>query len=172
MSEPQLSLLSPSSQEDSPARTSRWLEAVQDWLASGPDSSTNSCVSLLSSLPVGFSLRTSMAFGRLLEDGIWESSSGSWGNSGIGGPTVCLTLNTSDHPSGGVVSSLSDILERHVPPKYFLSLKACHGIQVRAARRGKKLPPELHEALQAVLDAADPEEVAALDEALTGPTPS
>ena len=93
-----------------------------------------------------------MGFGVRTEDGTWEPSSGSWGSAGIGGPTGCLTLSTSDHPSEGSVCSLSDILEAHVPPKFFLSPKACHGILRRAARRGKALPDELRMALEVVAE--------------------
>src|SRR5690606_32002872 len=97
-----------------------------------PDSSTSSCVSLTNSLPVGFLSRTSLDFCRQTEDGTWEPLSGRWGNSGIGGPTACLTLNTSEWPSDAAVCSLSDILEPRVHPKYFLSPKACRGILRRA----------------------------------------
>src|SRR5690606_22246182 len=96
---------------DSPARTSQWLDAVLDWLASGPDSSSNSCASLLNSLPVGFSSKTSLAFCHQTEGGIWEPSSGRWRNSGMGTPTACLTLSTSEWPKDAAVCSLSDVLE-------------------------------------------------------------
>jgi hypothetical protein len=53
--------------------------------------------------------------------------------------------------SEGVVSSLSDILEEtgKVPPKCFLSQRACEGILRRAEKRGKKLPEVLEAALRA-----------------------
>lgn len=137
-----------SSAEDSHAKTSRWLDAVRDWLERDPDYSTSSCALLVSSLPVGFSSRTSLAFSRRTKEGTWEPSSGRWGTSGMGGPTGCLTLNTSDHPSDGSVCSLSDILEARVPRKFFLSPKACRGILRRAAKRGKELPPSLKSALE------------------------
>lgn len=85
-------------------------------------------------------------------------SSGRWQNSGMGGPTECWTLSTSEwnhtrvpsHSDGGVCS-LSDILETGgVPGKYYLSAEACAGILRRAAKRGKDLPPILHRALEAV----------------------
>src|SRR5690606_36619915 len=146
----QLTLLpSTSSAGASPARTSAWLDAVRDWLASGADCSTSSCASLLSSLPVGFSSRTSLAFCRPMEDGTWEPSSGRWQNSGMGGPTACLTFSTSESPNGAVASSLSDVLEDSVHPKYFLSPKACRGILRRAEKRGKELPAALKAALLA-----------------------
>ncbi len=55
-----------------------------------------------------------------------------------------------------VVCSLSDILERStVPPRYFLSSKACAGILRRAEKRGKALPPLLLQALQQVTTLAE-----------------
>lgn len=48
--------------EDSLARTSAWRDAVLGWLESGADCSLNSRVSLMQSLPLGFSQRTFLAF--------------------------------------------------------------------------------------------------------------
>ena len=47
-------------------------------------------------------------------------------------------------------SSLSEILEPSVPPRYYLSGKACAGILRRAEKRGRELPKALREALEAV----------------------
>jgi hypothetical protein len=46
---------------------------------------------------------------------------------------------------------LSDVLEPtgSVPPRFFLSPKACAGILRRAEKRGKKLPEALDRALRA-----------------------
>src|SRR5690606_15172487 len=102
--------------------------------------------------PAGWSGRTSPASCRATEDGILEPSSGAWGNSGMGGPTECLTLNTSEWPSDAAVCSLSDILETgELPQRYFLSATACRGILRRAEKRGKELPPMLRRALQQVV---------------------
>lgn len=44
---------------------------------------------------------------------------------------------------------LSSVLVRgSIPPKYFLSSKACAGILRRAAERGKKLPALLQRAME------------------------
>ncbi len=48
-----------------------------------------------------------------------------------------------------IPSRLTDVLEKDVDPKYFLSAKACQGILTRANRRGKALPEELRVALEA-----------------------
>jgi len=93
----------------------------------------------------------------MMEGERWEPSSGSWGNSGIGGPTECLTLNIAEWTvsdalchSAAAVCSLSDILETTpVPQRYYLTAKACAGILRRAEKRGKALPPLLQRALAA-----------------------
>lgn len=57
--------------------------------------------------------------------------------------------STGEHPSEESESRLSLILEASVPPKYYLSARACQGILTRAKRRGKTLPPILEAALAA-----------------------
>jgi len=67
----------------------------------------------------------------------------------MGGPTGSWTLNTSEFPNAVVASSLSQVLEvGTLPPRFFLSPKACAGILRRAERRGKQLPPMLEQALK------------------------
>lgn len=46
-------------------------------------------------------------------------------------------------------SYLSQILENNPDEKYYLSPRACQGILRRAEKRGKDLPPQLKEALEA-----------------------
>ena len=58
------------------------------------------------------------------------------------------TLNTGPAPHNAVaVSTLSQILQGSVLPKYYLSPTACKGILRRAKARGKTLPRELERAL-------------------------
>lgn len=84
----------------------------------------------------------------LIQDAISKSSSPDWGNWGMGGPIGLLTLGGSEFHSAAGVCSLSDVLETgDVPPKYFLSAKACRGILRRAKKRGRELPPALQAAL-------------------------
>ena len=105
-------------------------------------------------LPAGSSGKTSPASCHLTEDEILEPSSGRWLSSGMGSHIECWTLSSSEHPSDGVASLLSDILETgNVPQRFFLSEKACSGILRRAERRGKKLPEQLQRALEAVVAA-------------------
>ena len=59
-----------------------------------------------------------------------------------------LTLNGGAYPKGENASTLSQILQTTVPPKYYLSPKACLGILRRASVRGKELPPVLKAALE------------------------
>jgi hypothetical protein len=64
-----------------------------------------------------------------------------------------LTLNTlalHSADSACSVCSLSEVLEPHVAPKYFLSPTAAKGILRRAEKRGKTLPETLSQALLAV----------------------
>jgi hypothetical protein len=83
------------------------------------------------------------------EGGTLVPSSGRWSNSGMGSPIECWTLSTSEYLSGGVASSLSDILETgDVPQRFFLSPRACAGILRRAKARGRELPETLRKALE------------------------
>jgi hypothetical protein len=71
-----------------------------------------------------------------------QSRGGSW------------TPNISAWPNDAVVCSLSQVLETgSIPPRYFLSAKACAGILRRAEARGKTLPEQLLSALRSSADA-------------------
>ena len=102
--------------------------------------------------PPGAAGRTSPASCRRAEDGILEPFSEGWGNSGMGSPTECWTHNSSEFPNDAAVCSLSDVLEGgNVPPRFYLTARACTGILRRAEKRGKNLPPPLKAALAAVI---------------------
>jgi len=63
------------------------------------------------------------------------------------------TRNGSEWRKGGVVCSLSQILETgQIESRYFLSATACSGILRRAEKRGKALPEPLRQALAAVAE--------------------
>ena len=87
-----------------------------------------------------------------LQDVISQSCSMSWRTSGIAAHGEYWTQDTPEYPNGAVESTLSDILESSVPPRYYLSPRACAGILRRAERRGKALPPHLEQALRATAD--------------------
>jgi hypothetical protein len=90
---------------------------------------------------------------------------------GVNGRTLVLLLapreqllgaslmpNISEWPNDAAVCSLSQVLERDsIPPEFFLSSKACAGILRRAEKRGKKLPPQLEQALQTVAQGTERE---------------
>ena len=106
---------------------------------------------LTESGPDGWFGRTSPASCQATADGTLVPYSGAWANSGMGGPTECLMLSTSEWPSDAVVCLLSDTLETgDVPQRFFLSATACQGILRRAAKRGKVLPEALERSLKAV----------------------
>ena len=96
--------------------------------------------------------RTSPVSSVLTADGTFTLSSKRWPTSGFRiSRGEYLTPNSSAFPSdGGVSSSLRDVLEETVAPKYFLSPRACSGIIRRATKRGKALPKHLEAALVSV----------------------
>lgn len=76
------------------------------------------------------------------QDASWESmESGRW-------PTEQWMLNAGAFPNEEVGSTLSQILQERVDPKYYLSAKACLGILRRADKRGKPVIPILRQALE------------------------
>ena len=85
---------------------------------------------------------------------VWSSvDEGEWRGS-------LSTLNTSAYHNGADASlslpsipNLSQILQTSAHPRFYLSAKACAGILRRAEKRGKVLPTQLHQALQAVAGA-------------------
>ena len=141
-------------QEEHPANPSASQDSERDWLTRVATSCSPILPLLTAIGPHGWFGRTCPEFCHPTEDGTLAPSSGSWGNSGMGSPSGFLTLNTLEFPSAAAVCSLSDVLETgDVPQRYFLSPKACRGILRRADRRGKELPAQLHQALQAVAEA-------------------
>src|SRR6187399_584361 len=139
------------SSEEHPARVSVSQDSEKAWTIRVATSCSRILQLLQSIGPSGWFGRTSPACYPVMEETILPPSFEGWKNSGMGSPTEFLTLNTSEFPSDGVACSLSDVLEvGNVPPRYFLSSRACRGILRRADKRGKQLPPSLHDALQAV----------------------
>jgi len=80
----------------------------------------------------------------------------------------CLMLNTSEFHSDAAVCLLSDILIGEVPPKYYLSPRACSGILRRAEKRNKPIMPWLKAALQSQSMTKPPDtQAAAIPETMT-----
>lgn len=144
--------------EERPVSHSPSPDCARDWLTHAATSRSPILPLLTAIGPTGWFGRTSPASCPAAEDGILVPSSGAWGNSGMGSPTECLTLSTSEHasfperfPNDAGVCSLSDILEiGDVPQRFYLTAKACAGILRRAEKRGKELPEVLSAALKAV----------------------
>ena len=135
--------------EEPPASRSASLASEADWMTTVATWPLSFLGLLTESGPDGWFGRTSPASCQATEDGTLVPYSGAWANSGMGGPTECLTLSSLEWPSAAVVCSLSDILETgDLPQRFFLSATACQGILRRAEKRGKVLPAGLLTALQ------------------------
>jgi hypothetical protein len=103
--------------------------------------------------PDGLSGKMSLESCQAGEDGTLLPSSNRWSNSGMACPGESWTLSTSESHKGEGESLLSDILETgDIPPRFFLSRKACEGILRRADKRGKELPDILSHALMRVIE--------------------
>ena len=98
----------------------------------------------------GSCLRTSLGSSRPIAALTSPDFSARWSNSGTASRGGFLMLNTSESPSDGAACSLSEILEPTAPQGFYLGAKAASGILRRAGRRGKVLPPELHQALESL----------------------
>lgn len=132
-----------------PANPSATLDRDWEWMtlvATSP-STFSELLGLLSRS--GSSTRTSLDFFQVTKDGILPPSSQVWQKSGMGSPTGCWTLNTSESPSVAVESLLSDVLVEigEVPAQSFLSPTNCCGMIRRSDRRGLEMHPKLREAL-------------------------
>jgi hypothetical protein len=139
-----------------PANPSPSLASEEEWLTLAATWRSNFFDWLAACAPLGWCGRTSPASCHPTADGTLEPSSGAWSNSGMGSPTECWTLSTSEFPSDGAASSLSDILETgDVPSRFYLSGRACRGILRRAERRGRALPSALRRALETTGDTTD-----------------
>lgn len=136
---------------DSPAKISRSPDAAPDSSGGGVPRSFSSFPESLTlfGLP-GSSLKMYPAsFPRTVAE-ISPSYRRRWSNSGMALLGASWILDTSEWPRDAEECSLSDVLERTVPSRFFLSSKACRGILRRAAKRGRTLPPHLLAALEVV----------------------
>jgi site-specific DNA-cytosine methylase len=117
------------------------------------ESAQSSFMSLRESLknfdPLGFSSRMFPDFSvQTKEETLQKSSGFSWSSAGMGFAGVSLTASFSESPNEGAVCSLSDVLESHVPQRFFLSAVAARGILKRADDAGKTLPTRLERTLR------------------------
>jgi hypothetical protein len=138
--------------EDFRAKTLALQEKGLDWLVPELDSSLMHSLSRRMSKQQLSSWRMSQDFYQATTDAISESSSLVWPTQGIATSNgVFLIRSSSESPNAAVESSLSQVLETEVSPKYSLSAKAAEGIIRRAERRGKTLPEPLKKALQSIV---------------------
>lgn len=126
-------------------------DAGRAWLESEADFGLSSIELLRNLIHSGLSLKMYPACLAQMEDVTLPSSFEGWCNAGMASPIGYLTLGISEFPNAAVECSLSAVLEMDVPPKYFLSAKACRGILRRAERRGKELPEILKRVLACVV---------------------
>lgn len=147
--------------EASPAKTSPLQVSEPDSQESEVDSSLRQpeSLTLFSETEAGFSLRMFPdSFPHKAEE-ISESFLRRFANSGFWTELgECWTADTSECRSdGGVSSSLPDVLEADVPPRFYLSQKAAAGILRRAEKRAKTLPEHLESALRELSEAVETE---------------
>jgi hypothetical protein len=79
---------------------------------------------------------------------ISERSLSGWMNSGMAFRGEFLTQNTLEHPNDVVGSTLSRVVARSAPAKYFLSPEQIHQWLARALARGISLPGDLSQVLE------------------------
>lgn len=138
-----------SSPEDSPAKTSVWQDAARGWLESGQDSGTSSTALFVRLGQLGLLSKTSPVYYPATKEEILPPSFRGWSNAGMASAGGYLTLSLPEWPKDAAACGLSEVLEADVPPKYFLSAKACAGILRRATARDRKIPSRLQSALEA-----------------------
>lgn len=121
-------------------------------------SSSPGLLTLFSPMEAGCCLRTFPdSFPQTVAE-ISPSYSRRWPTSGFTtAPGECWTADTSECPSGGDAStSLLDVIEADVPPRFYLSPRAAAGMLRRAEKRAVVLPGALATALAQL--AASPED--------------
>ena len=157
-----------------PAKTSQSQDDAEDSQATDPACSSSSpeSLTLFSPMGDGCSLRTYPDYFPATVDEISPSYSRRWPSSGFTtSPGECWTADTSECPSGaGAYSSLRDVLEAEVHPRFYLSQRAAAGILRRAEKGGRELPKALARALTELAQpkASPPDSATA---AQTSPTP-
>ena len=139
-----------------PANPSASPDSERAWQTNVAISPSNILGSLTDLGPSGWFGRTSPASCQAMEDGTLVPFSGAWSNSGMGSPTECLTLSTSDAPHPARASYLSDIVETgDLPPQLFLKKRHWRSILTKAHERQTSPAstlPEFHAALACCQD--------------------
>lgn len=138
------------------ARMSQLPESGPDSRAHAQDCFTSLHESCASFDPLGSSSRMFPDFSvQTTEETLQKSCAFSWSSAGMGFRGVCLTASFSESPNAAAVCSLSDVLESHVPQRFFLSPRAAMGILRLAEKRGRTLPSRLQAALESLATQAE-----------------
>ena len=104
--------------------------------------------------PVGLSSKMFPDFSLATKGETLRKSSGfSWCSAGMGFRGACSTAAISAWPNAAKECFLSDVLEPHVPLRFFLSPRTAAGILRRAEKRGRILPSRLQQALTTLAQA-------------------
>jgi hypothetical protein len=151
-------IFSPSiaSRRESRARMSRSPDAAPDSKESALDCFTSLRESCKNFDPLGlFSRMFPDFFLPTKAETLRKSSAFSWSSAGMGYRGVCSIADISTWPSDAKECSLSDVLESHVPQRFFLSPRAARGILRRAEKRGRTLPSHLQAALESLATSQD-----------------
>lgn len=147
---------------EAPVRPSQSQGCDMAWLTRADASCSSTLPSLAAIVPAGLFGKMCPESCHFTEGKRSKRFSGGFKSSGIMHHGECLTLNMCEwtatlmpFPTEDRVSSLSDILETGaIPPKYFLSPKACAGILRRADKRAKAIPNQMRTSLEAVASQA------------------
>lgn len=142
---------STSSPEDSPVRISASRGKRLGWPEADPVFSSNLLAFWKRLVRRGSSSKTSLVCFPHMAAEIWQQYSVRWLTAGTASRGGYSTLSFSDSPNDARGCFLLDILQetRVVPPRFYLSRKACAGILRRAQKRAKKLPERLAASLAA-----------------------
>jgi hypothetical protein len=141
---------------DFPVKTFLLQESDVDLLENGLDSGLS-----LSELSMmlnhdGWLSKTFQAFSVQTEEPTLPSYFTGWQDGGMVWGGEYLTLNTSDSPNAAEECLLSQVLERDVPARYYLSKRACLGIIHRAEKAGNQIPAGLKAVLLAMIESQEP----------------
>ena len=151
-------IFSPSiaSRRESHARMSRSPDAAPDSRESALDCFTSLRESCKNFDPLGLCSKMFPDFFLpTTAETLRKSSAFSWSSAGMGYRGVCSIADISTWPSDAKECSLSDVLESHVPQRFFLSPRAARGILRRAEKRGRTLPSHLQAALESLATSQD-----------------
>jgi hypothetical protein len=123
--------------------------------ATDSQANQDSCMSTLEQFKAyvlsGLSGKTSQVRSQAKMGTLSDNCSKPWMNAGIMSHGEYWTRSFSEFHSGAGVSYLSDVLQKDVPKRYYLSPRAALGIMSRVKRKGRSLPPQVLAALETMI---------------------